>query len=627
MKKVLYFFIFGLSFSAVNDIDGNTYETVRIGNQLWMKENLKVTHFSNGDEILTNIPPNEWVDGSFSGCAYTLYNNDDIYFITYGNLYSWYAVNDSRGICMDGWRVPSDDDWKELETYLGMSTAEVNDVGNRGLDEGAKLKESGYSHWIETSECYNDQLGAVECIEATNETEFTAVPNGYCFGHTYGCESLGSSSHFWSSTNSETTDTGDEKAWSRILNKYSAQIDRYSAKKNYAFAVRCVQDVVEGCMDMNACNYDPESTEDDGSCEYPEQNFDCEGNCLYEFDECGLCNGDGWNADVNIFYCDCEGSYFDCSGICGGEDYSCTVMQQSGPTIVYDNNDCVGPPLTQAPGVCISPFAGLGGALILSGNDCYNADGFWYDQEACINLMDNDNLTTESDCVNSNGIWENNRCRVLTNMDLNNYDECLCGTEGIMDYQLNQCIEGEFQNSNYWLDPLENVFFEAIEHDYERSMLYFYSDGTVWSTSKQNCANAEPMCIILMGAYVINDDSIIISLDESFPGAPVEVYEGNIDMDDEGNWLSITSYLLSEEAFQAPFSNLCLSTTFNSFNLPTSGDVTMDGIIDILDAVRLIAIIMENWVPNEAEFFLADINNDGLIDILDAIEIVNIIIS
>ncbi|OUW63030.1 MAG: hypothetical protein CBD58_00720, partial [bacterium TMED198] len=65
----------------------------------------------------------------------------------------------------------------------------------------------------------------------------------------------------------------------------------------------------------------------------------------------------------------------------------------------------------------------------------------------------------------------------------------------------------------------------------------------------------------------------------------------------------------------------------NSFNLPTSGDVTMDGIIDILDAIRLIAIIMENWVPNEAEFFLADINNDGLIDILDAIEIVNIIIS
>ncbi len=100
---------------GVEDTDGNCYETIQIGDQLWMAENLRVTHYNDGSEIPTGYSNSEW--GWLDMGAYAVYDDAPSHLDTYGNLYNWYAVDDSRGLCMDGWHVPSDEEIMELEMY------------------------------------------------------------------------------------------------------------------------------------------------------------------------------------------------------------------------------------------------------------------------------------------------------------------------------------------------------------------------------------------------------------------------------------------------------------------------------------------------------------------------------
>ena len=113
--------------AACTDYDGNSYETVIIGNQEWMSENLKVTHYNNGDAIQyvqqESSEPNVWEN--LSTGAYAIYNDDLSHQETYGNLYNWYTVDDSRGVCPEGWHVPSDNEFTVLTDYLdGVGIAE-----------------------------------------------------------------------------------------------------------------------------------------------------------------------------------------------------------------------------------------------------------------------------------------------------------------------------------------------------------------------------------------------------------------------------------------------------------------------------------------------------------------------
>ena len=106
--------------STVTDIDNNVYNTVIIGTQIWLKENLKVTKYRNSDTITTT-----WA-----------YNGNESNVSTYGRLYDWYAATDSRGLCPTGWHLPTDAEWTTLTDYLeGLSVA------------GGKLKEAGTTHW------------------------------------------------------------------------------------------------------------------------------------------------------------------------------------------------------------------------------------------------------------------------------------------------------------------------------------------------------------------------------------------------------------------------------------------------------------------------------------------------
>ena len=139
--------------SGCIDADGNEYEVVKIGNQIWMAENLRTTKYQNGDSIIY-VPSGQSWSSSTEG-RYGLYNDNSGLLGTYGLLYNFAAVEDSRGIAPDGWRVPTKEDADELVAYLGGEAV-----------AGGKLKEIGTSNWNTPN------------TGATDEVGFTGLPSG-----------------------------------------------------------------------------------------------------------------------------------------------------------------------------------------------------------------------------------------------------------------------------------------------------------------------------------------------------------------------------------------------------------------------------------------------------------------
>jgi len=218
--------------NTVTDIDGNVYTTVKIGNQIWMAENLRVTHYRNGDPITHAKSNYDWYNmgensqGINGEGAYCSFNNDAIKATIYGYLYNWYSVNDNRSIAPEGWHIPTDEEWKELELFLGMSHTEVDAFTRwRGTNEGGKLKECGLEHWKAPNS------------GATNETGFTALPGGYR-NESGDFIDMFERSYFWTAT----VNTGGRKAWYRDLHYGSAQIYRSYYFKRLGFSVRCIKD-------------------------------------------------------------------------------------------------------------------------------------------------------------------------------------------------------------------------------------------------------------------------------------------------------------------------------------------------------------------------------------------------
>ena len=210
---------------SVTDIDGNIYNTVKIGGQVWMAENLKVTRFNNGDAIPHITSNSTW--GGLTSVAYCNYNNDISLVATYGRLYNWYVVSDPRGVAPDGWHVPTDDEWKILETYIGMIQTQIDadDTESRGTDEGGKLKESGTSHWNSPN------------TSATNETNFNALPAGARNTSSGNFYSLGNNTFYWS-----TTPGISYGAWTRKLYYDKGGIGRFHDYYGYGLSIRCIKD-------------------------------------------------------------------------------------------------------------------------------------------------------------------------------------------------------------------------------------------------------------------------------------------------------------------------------------------------------------------------------------------------
>jgi len=210
-------------FGTVTDIDGNIYQTVKIGSQWWMASNLKVTRYRNGDEIPKVSGSTAWA--ALATGAYCDYGNDANNVAVYGRFYNWFAVNDSRSIAPEGWHVASDDEWKQMEIYLGMSQAAADSFPAwRGDDQGGRLKEIGTTHWT------NPNTGA------TNETGLTGLPGG-SRGNDGFFAYMRQYAHYWCSTESNVAN-----AWSRSLGYDQSAIGRYMYYKQGGFSVLCVKD-------------------------------------------------------------------------------------------------------------------------------------------------------------------------------------------------------------------------------------------------------------------------------------------------------------------------------------------------------------------------------------------------
>ncbi len=209
--------------TTVTDIDGNVYPIVTIGDQVWMASNLKVTHFRNGDALPYVVEDAEWP--TLTSAAFCFYENKIENLSVYGALYNGYAVLDSRNIAPEGWHVATDEDWKELEEFMGMDPNALDIIGPRGTDEGGKLKEMGTEHWTKPN------------YLATDEYDFTALPGGWRNRDNGVFENMGNNVYFW--TGSE---TGTGSVWRRTIGYDHAVIDRGGGAKVRGFSVRCVKD-------------------------------------------------------------------------------------------------------------------------------------------------------------------------------------------------------------------------------------------------------------------------------------------------------------------------------------------------------------------------------------------------
>ncbi len=229
MKKTFFLFaglaLFILKNQAqtVVDYDGNVYNTVSIGTQIWMKENLKVSHYNNGDVIPLVTDSSTW--GSLSGGAYCYYNNDSItYSSTYGKLYNYYTVVDSRKLCPIGWSTPSNDDWLALATHLGGYNANTT---------GGKMKEAGTTHWLAPN------------TGATNSSGFTGLPGGFRRVDA-SFDRNGTSGLWWSRTSYSCG------GWNWVLTNYDAKISTFGMPTNSGYSVRCLKDTTTQIIEIKS---------------------------------------------------------------------------------------------------------------------------------------------------------------------------------------------------------------------------------------------------------------------------------------------------------------------------------------------------------------------------------------
>ena len=207
---------YGQEFSfntKIADIQGNTYKTVTIGNQVWMAENLNTTRYRNGDLIYTttlglsgrNAPKYQWA-----------YGNNENYAKIYGRLYTWYTVTDSRNICPVGWHLPKQSELAALKVFAGAEEV-----------AGGKLKEAETTHWLSPN------------TSASNEFGFSALPGGTRMVDG-AFVSLGISCYLWSSD----TETYNDNAWGMGYGiYYDKSIFLWGGfYKETGKSVRCVKD-------------------------------------------------------------------------------------------------------------------------------------------------------------------------------------------------------------------------------------------------------------------------------------------------------------------------------------------------------------------------------------------------
>ena len=209
-----------LETGTVADIDGNVYKTVKIGNQWWMSENLRVKRFNDGSDLsYVGMFQEDSLWALSTASTYT-YLNDTVY----GCLYNQAAVQDARKLAPAGWHVPTDEDWKTLEKEIGMAAAETEKLAWRGTNEAELLLPAYSEGWpISTIPFGNDKY------------KMKILPTGCKLFN--GKSSIdGNVAFFWTSTLS------GEEAWYRYFDYKKKTIFRQHTYAQYGMSIRCVKD-------------------------------------------------------------------------------------------------------------------------------------------------------------------------------------------------------------------------------------------------------------------------------------------------------------------------------------------------------------------------------------------------
>ena len=206
------------------------YNTVKIGNQVWMVENLKTTKYNDGVEIMNVTSDTLWVD--LTTGAYCNYENLESNAEIYGRLYNWYAVNTGK-LAPAGWHVPTDEDWVVLENYLI-----ANSYSYDGEKDGNKIAQSlcAKTNWELSSEAGTPGAALV----SNNSSGFTALPGGYRIGYLGWFYNIGKYGFWWSST--EDAEYGEYYAYGRGLSCGIKVLWRGRCSKDEGYSVRLVKD-------------------------------------------------------------------------------------------------------------------------------------------------------------------------------------------------------------------------------------------------------------------------------------------------------------------------------------------------------------------------------------------------
>ena len=228
--------------TSSNTINSSTINSVKIGTQTWMTENLNVDRFRNGDLIPEAKTDEAWKRaGENKQPTWCYYNNDPANGEKYGRLYNWYSVNDSRGLAPKGWHIPSDDEWSTLWLYKGAFSNKMKSV--TGWDSFTK-KRGCYNNMIMSDEfCYNCKGISFHTLQVfsgngNNSSGFNAFPGGmrYANGTFLFINTMAA---FWSSSHYP---TGNNKAGYVFRSCEEAGIGVSSLEKGYAVSVRCIKD-------------------------------------------------------------------------------------------------------------------------------------------------------------------------------------------------------------------------------------------------------------------------------------------------------------------------------------------------------------------------------------------------
>ncbi len=202
------------TYSAISDVDGNLYRTVILGGREWMAENLRVTHFANGDPIPLVTANEAWSELVVTESpAWCLYDNDNSMECPYGVLYNWYTITDCRNVCPSGWHIPTESELSFMEQFIGgPETA------------GGKLKSANDFYWLAPN------------TNGLNNAGFNGLPAG--FRDPQGnFNELTESTHWWSATSVD-----EETAHQRHVTYDSGELFSVPANKNSGFSIRCMKD-------------------------------------------------------------------------------------------------------------------------------------------------------------------------------------------------------------------------------------------------------------------------------------------------------------------------------------------------------------------------------------------------